>query len=268
MVPEPSFPLPANVRRTACGLFLMSGASGLIFEALWTYQATLALGSSAGAVNAVLAAFMAGLALGNVLSLRHAVWSLRTYAMLETLILVSGLSALVLLPHLGGLLAPALGALAPHPALLNLLRFLLAFLILALPSTAMGMTLPALVQALGREHASFRSVLAGLYGWNTAGAIVGVLAAEILLLPRIGVIGAGVAAALLNGAAAVGAWTLGRSGGGAPPASAAAPWDGTVPSGVRWPLLAVFLAGFALLALEVVWSRFLALFVPNSSLAF
>src|SRR5579862_1642130 len=250
MVPEPSFPLPANVRRTACGLFLMSGASGLIFEALWTYQATLALGSSSGAVNAVLAAFMAGLALGNVLSLRHAVWSLRTYAMLETLILVSGLSALVLLPHLGGLLAPALGALAPHPALLNGLRFFLAFVMLALPSTAMGMTLPALVQALGREHASFRAVLGGLYGLNTAGAIAGVLAAELVLLPAVGVWGAGVVAALLNAAAAAGAWTLaGATGGG--PSTGAAPWDGRVPRGLWAPLAAVFLAGFALLALEV-----------------
>jgi len=260
-------PVPAALRRVACLLFLLSGASGLIFEALWTYQATLALGSSTGAVTAVLAAFMAGLALGNLLSLRKSVWSLSTYAALEALILISGLLALVLLPKVGGLLAPVFGALAPWPALLNLLRFLLAFAILVLPSTAMGMTLPALVQALGHEHASFRAVLGGLYGFNTAGAIVGVLVAEILLLPAIGIFGAGCCAAVLNGAAAVGAWSLRRSFPAAVPSTAPA-WDGRISRELRLPLLAVFLSGLSLLALEVVWSRFLALFVPNSSLAF
>jgi hypothetical protein len=38
--------LPENVRRTAYLLFLLSGASGLMLETLWSYQATLALGSS------------------------------------------------------------------------------------------------------------------------------------------------------------------------------------------------------------------------------
>jgi len=260
--------LPAGFRTTACLLFLLSGASGLIFEALWTYQATLALGSSTGAMTAVLAAFMAGLALGNLLSLRKSVWSLSTYAALEVLILVSGLAALALLPSVGGLLAPLLGALAPWPALLNLLRFSLAFAMLAVPSTAMGMTLPALVQALGHEHGSFRSVLGGLYGFNTAGAIAGVLVAELFLLPKIGVFGAGFCAALLNGAAAVGAWRLRRSSQGPAASQAPPPWDGRVTPDLRLPLLAVFLAGLSLLALEVVWSRFLAVFVPNSSLAF
>ncbi|MBI3858183.1 MAG: hypothetical protein HY293_21080 [Planctomycetes bacterium] len=130
-------------------LFLLSGASGLLFETLWTYQATLALGSSAWAVTAVLSAFMAGLALGNLLALRRSVWTLSTYAALEGTILVSGLAALFLLPALGRILAPLFGSAAAHPALLHLLRFAIAFAVLVVPSTAMGMTLPALAQALG-----------------------------------------------------------------------------------------------------------------------
>jgi spermidine synthase len=260
--------VPADlVRGTAYLLFLLSGASGLVFETLWSYQATLALGSGASAVTAVLSSFMTGLALGNVLALRRPVWSMATYALLEVVILVSGLAAVVLLPHLGGIAAPLFAAVAEHSALLNVLRFVLSFAVLVVPSTAMGMTLPALAQALGGEQGSFRSVLGRLYGLNTLGAVAGVLGAEVLLLPTVGVFGTAVCAALLNGAAAVGAWRLARR-----QTLPAAPAEGTVgrvPTPGLAPLFIVaFLAGFALLGLEVIWVRFLALFVANSSLAF
>jgi predicted membrane-bound spermidine synthase len=258
-------PVPEGVRRTAYLLFLLSGTSGLIFETLWSYQATLALGSSYAAVTAVLSAFMAGLALGNLLALRRTVWTLTTYAMLEAIILVTGLAALVLLPRLGGILAPVFGAVAGHPAVLHLLRFALAFAVLAIPSTAMGMTLPALAQALGGEQGSFKTILGRLYGLNTFGAIAGVLGVELVLLPKAGTLGAGGVAALLNGAAAVGAWKLSRrwrvQG---PPGKS----ESKIPPGLYPAFLSIFLAGFALLGLEVIWSRFLALYIPNSSLAF
>src|SRR5688572_5046778 len=103
-------PISGALRRTVYLLFLLSGASGLLFEALWTYQATLALGSGSLAVTAVLSAFMCGLAFGNLLSLRRSVWTLTTYAVLEWIIAVTGLAALFLLPIMGRLLAPVFGA--------------------------------------------------------------------------------------------------------------------------------------------------------------
>jgi spermidine synthase len=267
MTQAPTSGIPASARRTAYLLFLFSGISGLLFETLWTYQATLALGSSYWAVTAVLSAFMAGLALGNFLALRRSVWTLSTYATLEGFILVSGLAALFLLPGLGRHLAPLFGAVAAHPALLNLLRFGISFAVLALPSTAMGMTLPALAQALGGEHGSFRAVLGRLYGLNTFGAVGGVLLGELVLLPKAGVLGTGVVAAVLNGAAALGGWGLSRRWrAGAPSAEPA--WDRSIPRSLYPGLVSVFLAGFALLGLEVIWTRLLALFIPNSSLAF
>ena len=256
-----------QIRRTAYLLFLLSGASALVFETLWSYQATLALGSGSAAVTAVLSSFMTGLALGNILALRRSVWSMTTYAILEVVILVSGFGAVILLPHLGGIAAPLFGAVAERSALLNLLRFVLSFAVLVVPSTAMGMTLPALAQALGGEQGSFRSVLGRLYGLNTLGAVAGVLGAEILLLPTIGVFGTGVCAALLNGAAAVGAWRLARRQ-GLPPASTEGVVGRTLTPRLAPLFFVAFLAGFALLALEVIWTRFLALFVANSSLAF
>jgi spermidine synthase len=262
-----SGPISSALRRTVYLLFLLSGASGLLFESLWTYQATLALGSGYRAVTAVLSAFMCGLALGNLLSLRRSVWTLATYAILEWIILVTGLAALFLLPILGRLVAPVFGALSEHPGVVVWLRFGLSFAVLVLPSTAMGMTLPALAQALGGEQGSFRAILGRLYGLNTLGAIAGVLAAETLLLPVAGVFGTGACAAALNGAAAIGAWKLARRP-EVTPAPQVAAWDRKIPRSLIPAFVTVFLAGFVLLALEVIWTRFMALYVANTSLAF
>ena len=54
-----------------CGAFLCSGAAALLFETLWFRLTGLGLGNSVWASSVVLAAFMAGLALGNALAARY-----------------------------------------------------------------------------------------------------------------------------------------------------------------------------------------------------
>ena len=54
-------------RGILCGVFFVSGAAGLIFEALWFRQAGLAFGNGVTAASLVLASFMGGLALGSAL---------------------------------------------------------------------------------------------------------------------------------------------------------------------------------------------------------
>src|SRR5262245_54576361 len=49
-------------------LFFLSGAAALVYEVVWTRRLTLVLGVTAPAVSAVLATFMAGLALGGAMS--------------------------------------------------------------------------------------------------------------------------------------------------------------------------------------------------------
>jgi len=50
-----------------CAIFFVSGAAGLIFEALWFRQTGLTFGNSVTASSLVLASFMSGLALGSAL---------------------------------------------------------------------------------------------------------------------------------------------------------------------------------------------------------
>ena len=274
-------------------VFFASGASALIFETIWFRQAGLAFGNSIWASSLVLSDFMAGLALGNALAaapgarVRHPV---RVYAIAEAVIALTGVGLVYLFPALGAALAPLFRPLLDHPWTLNPLRLLIAFVLLLIPSTAMGLTLPLLVRSLSagiRDPGtgirkipgsripnpesplpdSFGRVLGALYGWNTLGAVVGVVAGELFLVGRFGVRGTALAAGGLNlfAAAVAGLLSIWESeyGDGAT--------QGVESSRHRTPtpfLVSAFLAGFCLLALEVVWFRFLLLFVKGSSTAF
>jgi spermidine synthase len=253
-----------------CLAFFLSGASALIFETLWFRQAGLMLGNSVWASSIVLAAFMAGLAAGNAWAARSGARLRRpvlTYALLEALIGTTGFGLVLLFPGLPGLVAPLLRPLLASPLLLNALRMALAFALMVVPAAAMGATLPLLVRALAAGRPGFGRVLGLLYGWNTLGAVAGALAGEALLLEPLGVRGTGLAAALGNGVAAVAALLAARRT-PAPEPSAAEPAP-AAPPGARFRLLAgAFLSGGTLLALEVVWFRFLLLFFPGSGVTF
>ena len=162
--------------------FFLSGAAGLIFQIVWFHRAGLALGSSLWAVTVVLSSFMAGLALGNLLAGRFAGRirrPLTTYATLEVIVAVSGIAATALLPLLTRIIGPLAAAISADGAGVHAVRFACAFVVLAVPATAMGATLPVLVGALASRQGSFGTVLGRFYGWNTLGAVVGVVAAEV-----------------------------------------------------------------------------------------
>jgi predicted membrane-bound spermidine synthase len=252
--------------------FFLSGASALLFETLWFRLAGLSLGNSVWASSLVLASFMAGLALGNALAMRRgstARHPIRVYALLELAVGACGLLLVLAFPGLTSLLVPLFRPLVELPWLLNALRLGIAFALMVIPAAAMGATLPLLVKALCAREGAFGESLGRLYGWNTLGAVGGALGGELLLIPSLGLVGTGVAAALLNALAALLAVALSRR------SEPAAPRLGVEVEGaprlaLRHPslLVAALLCGANLLALEVVWFRFLQLFVLGTSLAF
>src|SRR5919202_4862266 len=79
----------SQLRATALTLFLLGGASALVYEVTWVRLLSLDFGVSVYAVSAVLTAFMGGLALGSWLLGRAAAARqqpgalLRLYALLQ-----------------------------------------------------------------------------------------------------------------------------------------------------------------------------------------
>ena len=139
-------------------LFLLSGASALAYEVLWTRQLTLVAGASTPAVSAVLAVFMGGLALGAWLFGRIADRSGRLLVWYAGLEMGIGLFALVqpsLLQGLGRAYVALLAHTGQGPLTLLLARASLSALLLLVPTTLMGGTLPILVRFVSRGGAWF-----------------------------------------------------------------------------------------------------------------
>jgi hypothetical protein len=179
-------------------VLFLSGASALLFQTLWLRLSGLAFGNSIWAAALVLSSFMAGLALGSAiaasLTLRRA-RPLRLYAGLEMTVAVFGCTLVFGIPLLGEWLRPIFQALWTHQPLLNVLRFSVSFLILLIPTTAMGLTLPVLLEDPFLKRYEFGRTVGLFYGFKTLGAVAGALAGEAYLVRAYGLFGTGLSAA-------------------------------------------------------------------------
>ena len=253
------------------GILFLSGASALLFETLWLRLSGLTFGNSVWAAALILSSFMGGLALGTAIAanLRVRRRPLHVYAALEVFVAIFGCAIVFALPVIGQWLRPLFQTLWNHHPILNALRFSLSFLILLAPTTAMGLTLPVLIDDPVLRRQEFGQAIGILYGFNTLGAVVGALAGEGVLVRAFGLHGTALFAGLINCAAALLALIVARS--------ERLPVESDLPRrkrwkidySVPWTLLFASLGGGAiLLCLEVAWFRFLRLYVASSSTAF
>ncbi len=258
--------------------FFFSGLGSLVLEVVWTRQLRLVFGSTTLAASTILVAYMLGLGLGGLAGGRVAQRiksGVRAYAWIEIAIAAFALAVpflLAALPQVAGAWLPGLGF---WP--LFFARFLMALLVLLLPTILMGATLPILVAALARRDPRIGRLTAVLYGVNTLGAVAGVFATAFILFPLLGLWRSNVFGALLDASVGVLALaTLARREDPeaaplpAEPAADPAPRRASDPA-ARRPrlLLAVYASvGFTALVFEVCWTRALALVLGSSIYAF
>src|SRR5213082_433139 len=263
-----------------CAVLFFSGIGALIFETLWLRVSGLAFGNSVWAAALILSSFMAGLAFGNAIAAASTIrrWRpLHFYAVLEVLVGLFGCIIVFVLPALGDALRPLWQTLWNYqPALLGL-RFVVSFLILLVPTTAMGLTLPVIIEDPLLRQTAFGRAIGFLYGSNTLGAMAGAVLGEAYLIRALGIYGTSLAASIAVWIAAIIALLLAETG---PVSAPPQRWTEQRPSlffplrfdaGYRppWRLLLVsFGTGLIFLALEVIWFRFLRLYVASSPTAF
>lgn len=170
--------------------FVLSGATGLIYEVLWARLLGLVFGATTFAVSCVLAAFMGGLALGSAWAGRFAARikrPLRAYGMIEIGVALYALAVPLLFRLIDQAYALIWSNFHPGFYAFSTWRFLLSCAVLLVPTTLMGATLPILSAALVRSAGYTSASVARLYSFNLAGAIFGTLFAGFFLLPQLGV---------------------------------------------------------------------------------
>jgi spermidine synthase len=252
-------------------ILFLSGTSALLFQTLWLRLSGLVFGNSVWAAALILSSFMAGLALGSAIAATTTLQRLRPlrlYAGLEVAMAVFGCLLVFALPLFGQWMRPVFQALWNHQEFLNVVRFSVAFSILLIPTTALGLTLPVLLEDPLLKQKEFGRTIGILYGFNTLGAVAGALAGETYLIRMCGLLGTGLTAGCVSCAAAAIACLC--SGAKAVTVGQASKRFRLSPSNrPPWSLLFVSMgAGAILLGLEVIWFRFMRLYVASTSTAF
>ena len=241
-------------------LFLLSGATALVYQVLWLRLLTLSFGATTSAVGTVLTCFMLGLACGAWLFGRIADRVRRPlllYAAIELGIAVSAL----LLP----VALRSLNAVYPHVYeseelrwLLPVVRLAFTSMILLVPCTLIGGTLPVLVRFAAHVPDRFGQHFGWLYGMNTLGAMIGSVAGGIYLLGQFEISFTNSLAAGANMLLAVAFFTIDRFLVREPLTPAAEAEKASLPSFSVSEKLVVSIAalyGFTVLGLEVLWTR-------------
>jgi spermidine synthase len=281
-------------------LYLLSGAAALLYEVAWLRLLTMTMGHTTGAVGAVLAAFMGGLALGAWLAGRITPGlvprrALLIYAALESAIALCALAMPFALATIRPLLAWAYAD-GSGGALFGVTRLVASILLIALPGAAMGASFPVgvaaigakgakrAISAIGARRAGGRSTggamvstssesraTAELYAANTTGAAIGAALTGFVLLPALGLFGTTLVGFAFNAVAATGAFVLSRT--TEPPHSSHPlhplhPLHSSHSSHARLAAAIIAVSGFVALVYEVVWTRVLAMTLGPTTYAF
>jgi spermidine synthase len=262
--------------------FFVSGATGLIFEVVWTRQLVLVFGATSLAVSSVLAAYMAGLGLGGVLGGRLAERITRplvVYGLLEGAVAIYGLAVPLIFRGLEPLYRALHHAYAPNFLTFSALRFVVVFFALLMPTTLMGATLPVLARFAAQRGRRADVGVSRLYAANTFGAVAGTLLAGFVLLERLGLFRANLCAAGAGLLLCAGVVLLARRLPVAKAATASEPGTeaGLLPADAdddddahlgRFIAFGFAVSGAASMINEVVWTRALVLLIGPSTYAF
>jgi len=280
---RPSEPVIAGRRWAAAVylLFFLSGMTSLIYEVMWGRKFGLVFGVTTYAVSTVLAAFFAGLALGSYIAGRLVdrtrVHPLAVYGIMEGVV---GAYALLLPVLLAGVEAsyPAVySRVGESFSLFTLYRFVVCFVVLVVPTTLMGATLPVVSKLMVEQEAVLGLNVGRLYAINTSGAVAGAFSAGFVLVKAFGVTNTTLMTAAANFLLAAAALILSRLAVFRPVRRPESHREGLTEALEPEPGLSLedkailtlaFTSGLTVLALEVVWTRSLVLVLGSTTYAF
>jgi spermidine synthase len=254
--------------------FFVSGATGLIYEVVWTRLLTLIMGNTHYSIATVLTAFMGGLALGSFVGgkiIDRAFNPLAAYAILEAGI---GIYCL-LIPFLIDLAFPLFQwiylNLGDSYTQTSLVRFLVCCALLIIPATFMGATLPILSKFVSRDKNYIGKDVGTLYSINTFGAVVGAWSSAFVFMRLLGVQATIAVAAAANIGIALVIYFVFK-----PPLKerlqysepASLDIDNSLQKRELLILLSFAVAGLTALVYQVAWTRILSLLMGSSVYAF
>ena len=250
--------------------FLISGATGLMYEIVWVRLLSLTFGNTVYAVGVVLTAFMSGLTLGSVL---FGKWGdkkdnmLKAYGFLEIGVAVSALLSPILLKAVS---AAYISTYNPSNPVwfVSVFRYFLSIAVLLIPTTLMGGTLPILSRYFVRSENELENRVGLLYSVNTIGGVLGTFLVGFLLIRHLGLAFTIFFTAALNLGIGFLSYRLGTKTQAAFERARPGPEEFKLQPGYKYVIGAFFFSGFAAMVYEVAWSRLLLNIIGSTTYAF
>ena len=238
--PRSTAPGDVLLRQLVLALFALTGFSALCLQVVWQRVISIHGGVDLFSSATVVAAFMAGLGLGNLLggALADRIGARRSILAFAVANLGIGLFGWASI----AIFYDGYRALAEHIQSLPA-AFAFHFVLLVVPTTLMGLSLPLLSRGVVRHVREAASVVSRLYAANTRGAAAGAAVGGWLLLGNLGFDGTVRLASTLNLLAAAAVLMLWRKTPLVAPADAVASGavsrDAAYVGGRDWPWLAL-----------------------------
>lgn len=257
-------------------LFIISGATGLIYQVIWFKYLALFLGNSTYAQMIVLSTFLGGLALGNYLFGKKAQTiknPVMIYGLLEFGIGVYCLIYPASAEFFGNLLLSFVRTndLSVESLYFFIARFLLSSSLLLLPTILMGGTLPLLSDYFVKEFKFSQRDTAVLYFLNSFGAVIGIFFAGFILIKTFGLYNSIFTTAIINIALGITAIVISI---GLTRQTIVKPTEEHEGNSsinnktITFVIITAGLSGLAALVYEMVWVRLLSTIFGSSTYAF
>jgi spermidine synthase len=166
--------------------------TALIYEITWIRPLSLVFGTTLYSVTTIVASFILGLGLGSWIVGKYAdrikiKSTLHYFAITQVFIGIYGVILLLIFPHLPDFYSSVYHATVPNYELFLSLQVLISMLLLIVPTTLMGSTLPLLLKAYASNISRIGESVGKLDGSNSFGAMIGVLCAGFLMIPVLGI---------------------------------------------------------------------------------
>lgn len=272
---------PAPPSRLVYIYFFISGITALVYEIIWTRQLTLVFGHTVYSVSIVLAAFMAGLGFGSyfwghridrVMARQEETSPLLVYGRVELLIFATSAVLSLIFSEFHVVYAWMHRWLPESPVLFNVLKAVLAFLLMFIPTTFIGATLPIISKYYVTDNTRLGTQIGYLYSINTLGAAAGCLLTGFIFVSTFGVLQTALFASCANLIIGIGCIRIHQE----EHPGEKTPWR--LP-GIEWPSVTLsaeqklwmgiaFVCGFSALAYEVLWTRLLVFSIASTVYSF
>jgi spermidine synthase len=169
--------------------YTLSGMASMFYQISWTRALSLILGTSTYAFTVILATFLLGISIGSFLyrylpNRRNKTY---IYIIIQAIIILSVLISSIYFDELPLYYLYVREIFFNSWIDLNYIRFLLAAIIIIIPTLGMGLLFPLVCDLISSENKKMSHIVGKTYALNSIGAMMGSTCAGLFVIPTIGI---------------------------------------------------------------------------------